>query len=245
VQTRFYTGDLAGVEAHFALLSPLIDTVGVRQAPGNNVISIGVASVAAWALGHTELAHARMDRALAIARGSNNPYDLAMTLHFQDILFSCERGAGQVEAAATQLLALSEENGFTYALEMGRSALGWARAQLGATAEGVELMRQARANLAGSGATVGRTFGLKQLAEAEALDGQTEQALATYEEALTANPQERVFRPVTLWSRGELHRRLGQTDLARADLDAAVAFAREIGAKAWEERATESLALLS
>jgi tetratricopeptide (TPR) repeat protein len=92
---------------------------------------------------------------------------------------------------------------------------------------------------------VGRTFGLKQLAEAEALDGQTEQALATYEEALTANPQERVFRPVTLWSRGELHRRLGQTDLARADLDAAVAFAREIGAKAWEERATESLALLS
>ena len=148
VQTRFYTGDLAGVEAHFALLSPLIDSVGDRQAPGNNVISIGVASVAAWALGNTAVAHERMDRAMAICKASKNPYDLAMTLHFQDILYACEREPGKVEAAATQLLALSDENGFTYAGEMARSALGWARAQLGAPAEGVAMIVQARANLA-------------------------------------------------------------------------------------------------
>jgi hypothetical protein len=242
VQTRFYTGDLIGVEEHFAPLSPLIDTVGARQAPGNNVISIGVASVAAWALGRTRTAHERMQRAIDWARQTANPYDLAMTLHFQGILYACERDPAKVEAAATQLLAVSDESGFSYAGEMARSALGWAKAQLGSPAEGVALMNLARANLAGSGARVGRTFGLKQLAEALALDGQGETALATFAEALGANPQERVFQSATLWSRAELRRRLGDVDLAKADLREAVDVAHDMGAKAWELRAAATLA---
>ena len=44
VQTSFYTGDLAGVEEHFAVISPMLDNADQQQAPGNNQISLGVAA---------------------------------------------------------------------------------------------------------------------------------------------------------------------------------------------------------
>ena len=44
--------------------------------------------------------------------------------------------------------------------------------------------------------------------------------------------------------RGELRLKQGQTDLAEADFREAIALARRMGAKAWELRATISLARL-
>ena len=44
--------------------------------------------------------------------------------------------------------------------------------------------------------------------------------------------------------RGELRRLVGQTEAAEADFRTAIAFAQKISAKAWELRATTSLARL-
>ncbi len=73
VQTSFYTGDLSAVEEHFAVISPMLDSLDITQAPGNNQISLGVASLAAWISGRARTARARIDRARAFAEQSKNP----------------------------------------------------------------------------------------------------------------------------------------------------------------------------
>jgi len=242
LQTRFYTGDLAGVEEHFALMSPLIEQAGARQAPGNNIISIGVASLSAWSLGHSDQAQERAARAAAMAERSQHPYDLAMTLHFQGLLHVCERDPERAGAAAERLLAVAEENGLSYARELARGTLGWARSRLGGAASGLQLMWLAKSEA--TGAQVGLTFGLTMAAEVRALAGEYESALEALEEALTVNPQERVFRPFTFVTRAELLLAHGEGAAAEADYREAIAVAEAMGAKAWEWRATAALARL-
>ena len=106
------------------------------------------------------------------------------------------------------------------------------------------LIRQGLAGLAEAGSRVGITDFLTRLAEAQALDGKIDDALITIEEALQANPEELVFRPNALTCRGELRLKLGQTELAETDFREAIALAQKMQAKAWELRATISLARL-
>jgi tetratricopeptide (TPR) repeat protein len=91
---------------------------------------------------------------------------------------------------------------------------------------------------------VGITGLLTWLAEAQALDGKIDDALITIEEALSANPEELVFRPNTLICRGELRLKIGQTELAEADFREAIALAQKMSTKAWELPATMSFARL-
>ena len=127
---------------------------------------------------------------------------------------------------------------------MARGVIGWARAQLGRTREGVSLIRQALAGLAERGARVGNTDVLTRLAEAQSLDGATDEALDTMELALKENPGELVFRPNAIGYRGALRLEVGQNELAEADFRDAITMAQKMSAKTWELRATMSLAQL-
>jgi hypothetical protein len=147
------------------------------------------------------------------------------------------------EVAASQALAISEEHGFPIPRNQARSMLGWARGQLGRAGEGVAVARQGIAGLAEAGRLY-VTDQLTRLAEAQALDGKTGDALDTIEEALQANPEELYFRPETLRIRGDLRLKLGQAEPAEADFREAIALAQKMQAKAWELRATISLAQL-
>jgi predicted ATPase len=122
--------------------------------------------------------------------------------------------------------------------------LGWAHAQLGRAGEGVALIHQGVAGLSEAGVRVTITEQLTRLAEAQALDGKIDDALITVEEALQANSEELGLRPHALTCRGELRLKLGQTQLAEADFHEAIALAQKMQAKAWELRATMSLARL-
>ena len=235
VQTSFYTGDLAGVEEHFAVISPMLDNPDQQQAPGNIQISLGVASLSACIAGRAETARARITRARAFADQSRNPYDLGIWLHFSGTLHIWEEDSLAAEAAASQLLKLADDGGLTYLADLARGTLGWARAHRGAVEEGVELMR--RSCTGRVGAAVGLTFGLARLAEAEALAGRPQEALATLEDALSFNPQETVYRPAAITYRGELRLQLGDASSAESDFREAVKLAREMGAKTWELRA--------
>ena len=242
VQARFYTGDFAGVEDHFARLSPLLDAS--RSPPGQNIIPIGVASHTSWHLGRAESARQRIARAMKLATKNQDPYDMAMALHFKGGLYYCWRAPRHAEAVATRLLSLSEANGFGYASDLARVLLGWANSELGRAIEGVEMVRQGLAGLAAAGAKVGITYFLTLLAEAQVRAGDAELALRTLDEALTANPQERFWRPNTLTRRGERRLQLGQPELAEADFRDAIKTARAMGNKALELRAATSLARL-
>ena len=82
------------------------------------------------------------------------------------------------------------------------------------------------------------------VAIAESLEGRVPQALERIENALQANPLELTWRPEVIRMRGELRRLIGQTKEAEADFRGAIALAQKISAKAWELRATTSLARL-
>jgi hypothetical protein len=74
-----------------------------------------------------------------------------MALLFEGYLHRFQRELRHVEAASAQLLSLSE-HGFAYACDSACGLIGWARAQLGRTVEGISLIRQALAGIEKSGA---------------------------------------------------------------------------------------------
>jgi class 3 adenylate cyclase/tetratricopeptide (TPR) repeat protein len=212
--------------------------------PGITPITIGVTGLGAWILGRADSARERIASTLAFAQDSKRPYDLAMALLFEGYLHRFQREPRRAEAAGAQLLSLSEEHGFAYAGDLARGVIGWARAQLGRTDEGVSLIRQALAGLTERGAKVGNTDVLTRLAEAQALDGATREALDTMELALKTSPEELVFRPNAVRYRGALRLKVGQNELAEADFRDAITMAQRMSAKAWELRAATSLARL-
>ena len=244
VDVNFYRGDLVRVEEHFARWSGFLDADGFRQSTGAAVVVIGFAALCAWALGCADRARERLAHAIAFVRDSNNPYDLATGRLWESWLFCLLRESQRTEVAAMQALAVAEEHGFSDLTNLTRPVLGWAQAHLGRAGEGVALIRQGLAGFAETGNRVYLTDVLTGLAETQALDGKIDEALATIEEALQVNPEESFFRPNALTLRGALRLRLGQTELAEADFREAIALAQTMQAKAWELRATTSLARL-
>jgi uncharacterized protein HemY len=82
------------------------------------------------------------------------------------------------------------------------------------------------------------------MAEAQERQGATVDALETIERALEANPNELADRPEILRVRGELLLKQGLIEKAEADFRGSIALAQSMSAKAWELRATMSLARL-
>ena len=82
------------------------------------------------------------------------------------------------------------------------------------------------------------------MSEAQARAGQMEEALATIEQAFSAVGDMQFWLPGVLGQRGEVHLKRGDEALADRDFREAIAVARRIGSKAFELRATTSLARL-
>jgi len=244
VAVRHLRGDLVGVEEQFARWGGSLDADGFRQVPGAAVVAVILASHCAVASGHADSARERCAQGLAFALNSNNPYDRAVGRLFKSWLSCILREPQRAEVAAAQALAAAEEHAFAFIRNITLTRLGWARAQLGRAGEGATLIRQGIDNLNQTGSRLYITEHLTRLAEAQALDGKIDDALITIEEALQANPEELFYRPNALICRGELRLRLGQTGLAEADFREAIALAQKMTAKAWELRATTSLARL-
>ena len=150
----------------------------------------------------------------------------------------------QTEALAARGLELAEQLQFTQVAEFARITLGVARSRLGRAAEGIELIRRGIAGLLEIETHLDIGLATAELAAALEREGATVEALETVERALRANPEQRVHQPEILRIRGELRPKQGQTELAEADFREAIALAQKMGAKAYELRATTSLARL-
>jgi len=166
---------------------------------------------------------------------------MAMALHYKGNLYWCLRAPRRAEAVATRLLSHSEAQGFRYTVDLARVLLGWAKAELGGAAGGVEMIHQGVTGLAAAGANVAI---LTLLGQAQARNGDVELGLRTMTDALAANLQELIWRPDTLRSRGELWLQTGQWEMAEADFRDAIKMAQTMGNKALELRAATSLARL-
>ncbi|MGH7813752.1 MAG: hypothetical protein ACREQI_07075 [Candidatus Binataceae bacterium] len=243
VHVSFYRGDLAAVEEHFTRFGGVLEAVDLNlTTAAGAAITMGHAAVGAWTLGYADKARRRIDDALAFAGKNQNPYSLAFARFLESWLYLWLRDPQRAEAAAMRALSLSQEHGFLYVAALGRIVAGWARAQLGNPAEGVALIRQGLSGAIEIGARLGITFYLTCLAQAQALDGKIDDALATIEDALQANPEELVFLPSIMACRGELRFKLGQPELAEADFREAIALAKKMSARGWELQAAMGLA---
>ena len=156
VNVRFNRGDLLGLEEHFASLRNLVEASERGQFEGpiaNGIVtSMGYAILGAWMLGHSEEARRRIAQAIAFARDQKSPYLLAGGRLFESYLCRWFRESPPAADAAAESVAICEQHSFSYSGDSSRIILGWARAQLGNPGEGVALIRQGMAGLAGIGA---------------------------------------------------------------------------------------------
>ena len=85
---------------------------------------------------------------------------------------------------------------------------------------------------------------LGALSEAQTRAGQNENALASIDQAFSAVGEMQCYLPGVLWRRGELHLKPDSENKAADDFRDTIAVARRVGSKAYELRATTSLARL-
>jgi class 3 adenylate cyclase/tetratricopeptide (TPR) repeat protein len=241
--TRYDLGDLVGAEKHFTAGLEFFDDPVFRQSAEASVMVFGFASLNAWMLGRADVARERMARMTAAAN-ETHPYEMAWAADLgadcRDLLGEYE----QAEALAERALELSEKNHYPLVAAWARHALGRARARLGRATEGIGLIRQGMADFLGTGARTGIGFFAISLALALAREGAVVDAIETIEQTIRTNPPELVSRPEIHRIRGELRLKQGQTEQAEADFRESVALAQKMSAKAWELRATTSLARL-
>ncbi len=117
-------------------------------------------------------------------------------------------------------------------------------AEQGRTDEGIALIRAGLDSLA----TLGTRLSLPQLfialSEAQARAGKSKRRSPRSSKPSPPLENMQIFLPDVLWWRGELHLKRGDETQAAGDFREAIAAARRIGSKAYELRATTSLARL-
>jgi tetratricopeptide (TPR) repeat protein len=239
----FYRGELREAEAHFVEWEALNR---VREYEERAVIANAYsnAAILALQLGDEAEAERRIECAQAHAFAVDNPFDRCTCLMMGALLNVFRNNPTKVEDLAAASVKLAQTWNFAQVEGWAGAALGWARAQLGSAATGTEILRSNLLSLAKSETRVSMPFFLTMLAEAQALSGDAEAALTSFEEALSVCPPERLYRPHTLTCLGEHLASLGRWDEAEAAFREAVATAEMMAAKAAKARASAGLAKL-
>jgi len=240
MMARYYRGDLIGAEHHFEAGLGSFEHPAFQRIPGVAIAAFNYATWTAWTQGRSNIARERMELMMAAAN-RNNPYDVVFSGRFAAETKLRMREYADAERLASQVLDLAEKHQFVEMAATARCILGVARVQLGSPAEGGLLIEQGNATLL----EVGERWWTGWVAIAQASAGALGDALETMERTLASGlTRGLVNRPEDIRFFGELRLKLGQTKAAEADFHEAIALAQEIGAKAWELRATTSLARL-
>jgi predicted ATPase len=214
-------------------------------------IGVSAFTMLSWALWHRgspDRSARAADRALALSRQLGHAHTLAHALYFAGMAAVFARDVATVCAYGNECVALASEHGFPLWAAYSRILQGWADAQKGEATTGIALIRDGMVAAEATGGRVGTPLFLTLLAEALALAGKIEEALATLGDALAraAASGERGWDAEIHRLRGELTGRLPYPDPAKAEdsFRTALAIAREQGTRGYELRAATSLARL-
>jgi len=249
-QTCIHRGDLADAQAHLeaalAAATGSDDATALREAPR---VAIYLAWVY-WYQGQPARALQQAAQAQALAQQVANPHSTAFALGYASQLhYFCGQGDQERQLAA-QLRLLSTEHGLAYWRSLADFTLGRCTAREGAAADGIAAMRQAIADMRAAGGRVGVPYLLCALAEAHLAAGQPQAAMQVLAEAdaLVRDTGNALYAAEGLRLQGEVAlasgRRATQAEEARRCFSAAVDLARRQGARALEQRALDSLAVL-
>jgi class 3 adenylate cyclase/tetratricopeptide (TPR) repeat protein len=199
-----------------------------------------------WFLGFPDRAVARFDTALALAEKLGHPYSLAMALTFAANMRNDRRDFAVALEYADAASRVAAKHDLPLWMSESAVARGYAKARLGAHAEGITQLRSGISGLHRIDDRHHRSHWLGFLAAAYLETGADSEVLAALDEALeaVAATQERNYVPELERLRGELLTRQGQFDEASACFRKALSAAADMGAKSLELRAATSLARL-
>jgi DNA-binding winged helix-turn-helix (wHTH) protein/tetratricopeptide (TPR) repeat protein len=241
----YFRGDLAGVEGQFAAALELFEASELDDLSRLvAILGFSGASSNAYLLGRIGLARLRQDQMRRAATHKENHYEVGSVGFLDAWLHNSLREYEKAEAVSAPALELAAKGQFPELTSHLRIQLGHARAQLGRFSQGIALVRQGIGGLLEMAPHPGLTSYFTFLAAAQQKGAKLDDAFESIEQALSVNPAIVIARPEALRTRGELWLSKGQTGPAEADFRASISLARSIGAKAWELRATTSLARL-
>ena len=189
----------------------------------------------------------RAPEAVALARRLDHPFSLAYALFFETAVHSLRRDAAAQRERATDVIALSEAQGFPFWLGVGRAYPGARPASWTAIPARSPRCMEASRSSAETGNQLGAPALFCSLAEAQRAAGQLAEAQGTIATGLAVAAQTgQPFYDADLHRLdGELLLATGGTaDEAAARYHRALAIAREQGARSFELRAATSLARL-
>ena len=244
--TQYYLGNFVGAGHHLQRAVELYREGGFQGTTTDRVevSSLVWAGLNQWMLGYPDSALRLMDEGLSLAHRQNNPFGLALALGIGGHVPSFRGEYQRVVEVSEEALRIGTESGFRLTNAIAKVRGAWALAHMGETANAINRIQEGLTEFNAITFYVARSLYLCLLADVQALVGEVEGALATIERALQANPDELFCRPEALRLRGALRIKLGQSQLAEADFRHAIALAQTMSGKAWELRATVSLARL-
>jgi predicted ATPase len=250
----YWLGEFAPAHEHFERVLALYDPQQHRSHaflygtdPG--VMGYSYMAWTLWYLGYPEQSLQRLQAAIALGRELGHPFSLASALAYAAALYYFRRQARPTQEWAEQTMALSNEHGFPFWLNMTVMLRGWAIAEQGQAAAGIAQLRQGLVTWRVMRTELSRPVFLVVLAQALALAGQLPDGLTALDEALTIvqNNVERSYEAVDVYAlKGEFLLAQGgqQETEAAACFQHAIDLARRQGTKIGELRATISLARL-
>jgi tetratricopeptide (TPR) repeat protein len=197
-----------------------------------------------WALGYAERADAAAQEAMTLARNGSNPVTIAAAQVGR--MYTALHGAPLLEsiACADEAIAYCKEHELSLFEHWIRFARGGLLVREGDTAAGIEAMQAAIAAAEIRQSRQFRPFQLACLGAAYEQLGNSSQAIATLNEALSTAEAggEKQSLAVIHRLRGEVLFSLGQSREARRALDRALKIARHQWARLEELRAATALA---
>src|SRR5262249_1758595 len=205
-------------------------------------------SWALWHRGYPDESARAADRALAFSRELGHAHTFAHALYHAGMAAAFARDVATACAYGNNCVALASEHAFALWAVFGRVLKGWADAQRSEATTGIARINDGLAAAAATGNPVTTPLFLTLLAEALALGGKIEEALAALDDALA----KAAVSGVRGWDAeihrlcGELTGRLAHPDPAKTEdsFRTALAIAREQGTRGSELRAAASLARL-
>jgi predicted ATPase len=185
-----HSGDYRAALAHAETAASLYRPDEHRDSAFRYGQDIGAASTfvclsrALWHRGYPDQSARAADRALAHSRELEHAHTLAFALQNAGVAAVFGRDVATVCAHSNNCLALASEHGFPLWAARARILQGWAGAQRGEAMTGIARIRDGMAAAEATGTRAATPFHLTLLAEALALAGKIEEALAALDGAL-------------------------------------------------------------
>ena len=204
-------------------------------------------ALALWHLGFPARALELNDEMLELARAINHPFSLEYALHHTGWLYQHCRLGKQEQDAASEQIRIATEQGFVFWHASGTLYAAGGALLLGRLEQGIRLLQTGLEAYRGTGAELAVPYYLSMLADGCSQAGRFAEAHAALDEALAL-----VEKNDERFQEAELHRLKGELALAESGdqivaeqcFRRAVQTAQRQQSKAWELRATTSLARL-